>query len=106
VKKFFPFAVFFPFFFCLLLASCVTKPASQKISASKNSAVGSDAEADVSLGALPKKGLTEAEKEAARLLEEDAAAKELREIHKREAQEEAQRLQRSITEFDSTEKQQ
>ena len=101
MKKLFPSVVFLSFIFFLVLTSCATKPVPQKISAPT-----SDAEADVSLGTLPKKGPTEAEKEAAMLEEEDSATKALREIHKRETQEEAQRLQRSITEFDLTEKRQ
>ena len=68
--------------------------------------VTSDALTDASLGALPKKGKAEAEKQADALNSEDDATKALKEIRRREMQEEAQRVQHSINDFRLTDEQQ
>lgn len=56
-----------------------------------------EAEADQTLGALPSKGATEAEKQASELEGETEAEKVLRELRDRQQQEEQQRLHRTIT---------
>ena len=76
-----------------LTASCTVSRTSHPLN---------NAEADASLEGSSKKGETEAEKEQQKLEAEDAAAKTLREIRRREAEEESRRIQNSINEYDKT----
>lgn len=94
----------------IFLASCASHTETKRVSgkdqppqtASLHSS--SDARTDTSLGTIGK-GKTEAEKQAASLQEKSDADEVLLEIKEREAQEELQRIQKSIVEFDKTEEQ-
>jgi len=74
------------------------KPASPTESAPQT-----EAEADASLGTLRASDQSEAQKVAEELEEGDEAEKALSELRKRQARDDAERLHRSITEFDQTE---
>jgi len=81
----------------LLCFGCAAKPPLQKEPAS--GAVSSEeASADAKLGALSKKGETEAEKQLRLLEEEDENEKTLADLQRREREEEERRLHRRVTE--------
>lgn len=67
--------------------------------------IAQEAKADAALGAISKKGKTEAEKKEVELLREAEAESALRELRKREREEHEQAVRRRITEDQIIEKQ-
>ncbi len=97
-------------FLALALTACANKripsgSSLQNALSAQVSALGRDAHADTSLGALSQKRGSEAIKEAEELAAQDEASDTLQELSGSDTNEELQRIQRSIVEFDKTEDQ-
>ena len=82
-----------PFF----IISCAQRAPLKTAKAPTASSGNPEADADAALGVLPEKGKTEAEKQA-KGVEEEEGEQALRELRKREMEEEQRRLHKIITE--------
>lgn len=86
----------FVLFLSFLIASCAEKAPLKNESPAKSPA-SPDASADAALGTLPKQGQTEAGKQVEKLEAETTDEEALREIRRREREEEQRRLHESVT---------
>ena len=80
--------------FLLIVVSCASPPPEKPVVAKAHS----DVETDKALGALPKKGHTEAGKQVQELEAQGEPLDVIQEMHRREKEEEQNRLHRSVTE--------